>query len=328
MATKTAAEEEFDNIFTGSARPTHHPEDRSDNEGEEEIDEETAYKQGKIAETMRQPMYHDRSAPLRLPPPSFDSGCTTGVKGVIADARSFEAAKREVAWKAKVQVAQAQSQEKKKKQQQRGRNREGDSYLVDEDDSDEEFLEQWREARRKEVMREGSDIRNRRTSPSIRRYGRFDEVDALGYLDAIERVGRETVVVVFVYDVEVCPPSLSLSHSLGDLHFYRAHRHVLSLSRPCTYDTQANLPSQTQCPVSQVIESALTALVPANPTIHFVKVSYDEIEFDNAGVPAILAYRNQGDLFANLTYVVDQIPEDTPFDTNAVKEVLRRFGVL
>jgi hypothetical protein len=29
-------------------------------------------------------------------------------------------------------------------------------------------------------------------------------VDALGYLDAIEKVGRETTVVVFVYDHEVC----------------------------------------------------------------------------------------------------------------------------
>lgn len=68
--------------------------------------------------------------------------------------------------------------------------------------------------------------------------------------------------------------------------------------------------------------------MPANPAIHFVKVSYDEIEFDNAGVPAILAYRNQGDLFANLTYVVDQMPEDAAFDTQALKEVLRRHQVL
>ena len=95
-----------------------------------------------------------------------------------------------------MQVAAVPKQEKK---QQRGRNRDGESYLMDEGDSDNgEFLEQWREARRKEIMGEGNDIRNRRTSPSIRRYGRFDEVDALGYLDAIERVGRETVVVVFV----------------------------------------------------------------------------------------------------------------------------------
>jgi len=325
MAAKTTAQEEFDNIFTSSAPATHHPEDRSDNEGEEEIDEETAYKQGKIDETMRFSIYHGRSAPLRLPPPSFDSGCTTGVKGVIADARSFEAAKREGAWKAKVQVAATQSQEKKKLR--RGRNRRGENYIVDDEGSDDgEFLEQWREARRKEMMREGNDIRNRRTSPSMRRYGRFDEVDALGYLDAIERVGRETVVVVFVYDAEVCV-LFSLSRSPEHALFMPYMVMFCSCSLLILIFPMLTM-SHIQCPVSQVIESALSSLVPANPTIHFVKVSYDEIEFDNAGVPAILAYRNQGDLFANLTYVVDQIPEDTPFDTNAVREVLKKFGVL
>jgi hypothetical protein len=65
-------------------------------------------------------------------------------------------------------------------------------------------MERWRQSRREELVREGNDIRNRRTSPSVRRYGRFDEVNALGYLDAIEKVGRETVVVVFVCDEEVC----------------------------------------------------------------------------------------------------------------------------
>ena len=100
---------------------------------------------------------------------------------------------------------------------------------------------------------------------------------------------------------------------------------MLSLFIWCTY-ADKNITSQ--CPVSQIIESALSPLVSANPAIHFVKVSYDEIEFDNAGVPAILAYRNQGDLFANLTYVVDQIPEETPFDTSAVRDVLKRFGIL
>jgi len=219
MAAKTAAQEEFDSIFTHSDRPTHHPEDRSDDEDEEEIDEETTYKQSKIAETMRQPIYNDRSVPLRLPPPSFDSGRTTGVKGVIADARSFEAAKREGTWKAKLHITQAHGQEKKL---QRRRNREADSCLVREDVGDEEeFLEQWREARRREMMREGNDIRNRRTSPSIRRYGRFDEVDALGYLDAIEKVGRETVVVVFVYDAEVCPAfPFTHTHSLSCWHAF------------------------------------------------------------------------------------------------------------
>ncbi|KFY00226.1 hypothetical protein V490_01427, partial [Pseudogymnoascus sp. VKM F-3557] len=160
----------------------------------------------------------------------------------------------------------------------------GDEEALDALEDDEEFLEKWREERRKELERDGSDIRNRRTSPSVRRFGRFDEVDALGYLDAIEKVGRDTVVVVFVYDIE--------------------------------------------CPVSQVIEEALIPLVARHPEIHFVKVHYDDIEFDNAGVPAILAYKHQGDLFANLTYIIDQIPEDTNFDTQALKNVLRKHKIL
>ena len=59
-----------------------------------------------------------------------------------------------------------------------------------------------------------------------------------------------------------------------------------------------------------MMESALRPLVAAHPYVHFVKVHYEDIEFDNAAVPTILAYRNQGDLFANLTGIIDMIPED------------------
>ena len=93
------------------------------------------------------------------------------------------------------------------------RRRNSDSGSDTDDDSnsgrghnedEESFLQQWRESRRRELESEASrTVRNRRTSPSVRVYGRLDEVDAMGYLDAIEKVGRETVVVVFVYDHEV-----------------------------------------------------------------------------------------------------------------------------
>ena len=36
-------------------------------------------------------------------------------------------------------------------------------------------------------------------------------------------------------------------------------------------------------------------LVKTYRSIHFVKVYYDDIDFDPAAVPSILAYRNQGD---------------------------------
>lgn len=77
-----------------------------------------------------------------------------------------------------------------------------------------------------------------------------------------------------------------------------------------------------------MIESALRPLVSQNPTIRFVKVHYEEIEFDNAGVPAVLAYRNQGDLFANLTAMIDMIPDDDDFDTESLKSLFEKHQII
>jgi hypothetical protein len=197
MAAKTAAQEEFDNFVAGATRgPKYnsHPEDRKGKEQADEIDEETAFQQRKIDTAMSVPVY-DRNLGLHLPPPSLDAGRYTGVKGVIADARSFVETRR---------GNRTRSRRQSPEKANRFEGQQAENYLHSDSEDDEGFLEQWREARRKEMLREGNDIRNRRTSPSMRRYGRFDEVDALGYLDAIEHVGRETTVVVFVYDVEVC----------------------------------------------------------------------------------------------------------------------------
>jgi hypothetical protein len=69
-------------------------------------------------------------------------------------------------------------------------------------------------------------------------------------------------------------------------------------------------------------------LVTTYPTVHFVKVHYDDIEFDNAAVPAILAYRNQGDLFANLTGLIDLIPENEDFDTDSLKKIFQKHDII
>jgi hypothetical protein len=309
MAAKTAAQEEFDNIFAPStSRPDKHPEDyESDEANEDEPDEDTIFRHRQIEETMRMPVL-DRVGKVtyKLPHQSFDSGRTTGVKGVIADARHYQQMKaggrrnKPPSTDDRVNGPHLSHKQKKSREQ-------GQSYLEpgsDEDGEDEEFLERWREARRKELLGVGNDIRNRRTSPSMRRYGKFDEVDALGYLDSIEKVGRETIVVVFVYDPDVRLSSFAMR------------------SVPCVILTTL------QCPVSQVIEDALAPLVPEHPAVHFVKVDYEAIEFENAGVPAILAYHKQGELFANLTYIIDSIPDDTLFNTKALKDVLVKNSIL
>jgi hypothetical protein len=76
------------------------------------------------------------------------------------------------------------------------------------------------------------------------------------------------------------------------------------------------------------VESAVLKLVGVYPSVHFVKVHYDEIEFDPAAVPAILAYRNQGDLFANLTGLIELIPEEDDFDTESMKRLLQKHNIL
>ncbi|KAK2627274.1 hypothetical protein QTJ16_003240 [Diplocarpon rosae] len=287
MAAQTVAQEEFDTIIAKASvdqKPSHHPDDTADYAHDAEHpdrDEEETFLQQRIDENMRVPSLDPRGGPMFLPHRDFYNGCTTGVKGVIADARSFEEARKSnVGASRKLKVSENRIGEENKRLS---------TFLLDDgehsaSEEEEEFVERWREQRREELRRDGSGVRTRRTSPSVRRYGRFDEVDALGYLDAIEKVTRETVVVVFVYDHE--------------------------------------------CPVSQVISDALTPLVSKNPSVHFVRVPYEDIEFDNAGVPAILAYKNQGDLFANLTYIIDQIPDDTLFDTGALETILRKHKVL
>ena len=69
-------------------------------------------------------------------------------------------------------------------------------------------------------------------------------------------------------------------------------------------------------------------LVSSHPYVHFVKIHYEDIEFDNAAVPTVLAYRNQGELFANLTGIIDMIPEDEDFDTDSLRQLFRTHGIL
>lgn len=278
MSAITPAQDEFNSILakaSSSGRVTQHPSDKEDYHHDRETedqDEEAQHIQSMIDKSMKTTKL-DRG--LCLPHGDFDNGRTTGVKGVIADARSYAEARRN----GNLQLLKMKPSE----------NQDGHVTNIfderdDSDSEDEEFIERWRQLRHAELQKVGNSIKNRRTSPSARRFGRFDDVDALGYLDAIEKVTHDTIVVVFVSDAE--------------------------------------------CPVTQAIADALMPLASTHPYVHFVRVHYADIEFDNAGVPAILAYKDQGTLFANLTYIIDQIPEDAPLDTRTIETVLQKHNIL
>ena len=76
-----------------------------------------------------------------------------------------------------------------------------------------------------------------------------------------------------------------------------------------------------------MVESALRPLVNKKPAMRFVKVNYLEIGFNRAGVPAILAYRNQGDLFANLTGLLEIICEEE-LNTDSLEDLFCSYGIV
>lgn len=212
----TTAQDEFDELVAKSATTgdSRHPQDRDDQHAgpnpDDDLTEEDHFRHSQIHAAMRMTT---GPSELKLPPASFDSGRTTGVKGVIADARSYENARRSK-WRSRMQNARqsifrfdsALGAGSTMTTITGGRKSASDTESDAQSGSDvapseESFLQQWREARRKELETGASRaVRNRRTSPSVRVYGRLEAVDALGYLDAIEKVNRDTVVVVFVYD--------------------------------------------------------------------------------------------------------------------------------
>ncbi|KAJ0302900.1 hypothetical protein COL516b_006946 [Colletotrichum fioriniae] len=275
MSNPTPAQEEFNALLAANSRDTSkvHPEDRDHDRREQDsidLDEEERYRNSQIDAAMRMPSLGQTGSDLKLPPASFDAGRTTGVKGVIADARNYENA-RKTSFMSRARTTVRRSifgLDNINSQPPPSNKSESETDEGNGSDSDDSFMQQWRESRRRELESDSNKvIRNRRTSPSVRIYGRLDEVDALGYLDAIEKVARDTVVVVFVYD-------------------------------------------------------------PEHSTIHFVKVHYLDIEFDNAAVPAILAYRNQGDMIANLTGIIEMIPDDEMFGTDTLARLFQKHDIL
>jgi len=193
--TTSAAHDELNELLRDKDTHTVHPEDRRN--ASDHSDDESDHAADFLERT-------DTDDELDIPKdmrsnyylPSIKSEANTGPKGVIADAHAFEQAKKQARrslWKKTTPP---------------------NSYTVtayhdeksDGEDSEDSFMKKWRESRLRDLQNAGQRIRSRTTSPSRRLYGDLTTVDALGYLDAVEKGPRDTVVVVFIYDDTVrCP---------------------------------------------------------------------------------------------------------------------------
>lgn len=201
--TSSAAQQEYDQLFRDSHSDSRHPDDRdADSDRDEPAPQERYYEHDDPAEDTDDDLDLADPAAMRSNNyvlPSIRSEANTGPKGVIADAAAFEKAKKQArrfTWK---------------------KNQPPTSYTVtayhdeklSDDDDEDSFMKQWREARLRELQNAGQRIRSRTTSPARRIYGNMPAVDGEGFLEAIEKVARDTVVVVFIYDDTVRPPTLA-----------------------------------------------------------------------------------------------------------------------
>ncbi|KAK6350117.1 hypothetical protein TWF696_006364 [Orbilia brochopaga] len=176
-------------------------------------------KTGSIAPSIRPASIIDTMPQYRL---ASYGAANTGPKGVLADARSFEIAKRR-----EMQARQAGVYGRKASIDIQGGNASGvQARLLDDrmrhsdnSDDDDELMQAWRQ-KRLEELKAGSSF-NRRKVATGRRYGKMETVDANGYLDAIEKVTADTIVIVLIYD-ERSSESQFVEDCIGTL----ARRHV------------------------------------------------------------------------------------------------------
>jgi len=72
-----------------------------------------------------------------------------------------------------------------------------------------------------------------------------------------------------------------------------------------------------------MVESCVRDIAKKHATVRFIKLHYEEAEMEVAGVPAVLAYRN-GDKFAGLVPLMDELPDDAELSPISLEVCLRR----
>lgn len=204
----SAAQEEFNQILqSNKERTSTHPEDRdsnssSGNEAEEEDNEHLPSDPSDTEDNMR-----SRTGTYQVPSTIYDAN--TGPKGVIADAQAFERARKQSFRKTLGGPGGGHGHSSSKGTSDdtnllSNKNNSPPSGSNSNDEDESRFMRKWRESR----MHQLQSFSLRRSSPKRKVYGSVDAVDAAGYLDAVERVPSDTVVVVCIYDPDVSSPFL------------------------------------------------------------------------------------------------------------------------
>jgi hypothetical protein len=274
----------------GRSNTANKDEDSENDDDDDDWDERYGAANAAIGKNSKDPGYS-------IPTGDIGRQGNTGPKGVIADARAAEREKNE---QRRVIAAAAKNRGGASRinggsGEVEGRKWYEDGEEPEDDGEDEDFMEQWRRKRIDELeaaKKNGTIGANVHGPPAHR--GKLQLVDAMGYLDAIEEAPKGMVVVVFISDEEVDFPQWKREES--------------SANRP-------------KSPISKTYESHLSTIASKYSNVRFVALSYEEAEFEHAGVPALLAYRD-GNKFADMVPIRDEVPITCNVVTN-LEEALK-----
>lgn len=204
----SAAQNEFNDICGNrNYSPKNHPEDASDSSSDH--DGTTLHSGNDDDDDNNNNNTPSRKASPIMPsatyiPTNTQFDANTGPKGVIADARSFETAKKRSFRQTLYAFASGESPPifRNKTTFNREKSKSA-SPSPDISDDEDDFMRTWRANRLEQLASISQETRTRRQSPSKRQYGSLVTVDPAGYLDAVEKVPVDTIVVVLIYDDEV-----------------------------------------------------------------------------------------------------------------------------
>ncbi|PLB33151.1 phosducin family protein [Aspergillus candidus] len=222
----SSAQEEFNQLVSSNRdKFSSHPEDRnvSDHESDDDSDKSI------VSEPEDSNMAAGGPATYHVPRTVYDAN--TGPKGVIADAQAFERARKSSFRNTFRSKDHARGASKSSKDDATLLYNSNPPHGSASDDDEDRFLRQWREER----MQELQGRNGRRNSPWRKVYGSVDTVDAVGYLDAIEKVPSDAVVVVCLNDpdshasaqVEDCLDVIARRQP--GIHFVKMHYEIAEM---------------------------------------------------------------------------------------------------
>ncbi|KAJ5227039.1 uncharacterized protein N7469_007045 [Penicillium citrinum] len=230
----STAQEEFNQLVNSNReRSTVHPEDIDSDDAHFSDDESSTRKlrqsranDSSDEDEIERNMVSSRN--YHIPNTVYDNN--TGPKGVIADAQAFERARKKSFRQTLLSAAGFDSNSNGI-----GSKTESTPPVAEtssgSDDDEDRFMRKWRASRMQELQG-----RNRRASPRGRRYGVVENVDAAGYLDAVEKVTPDTVVVVCIYDplcddsaiVEEC--LVTIARRQPSTRFIKLHQEIAEMN--------------------------------------------------------------------------------------------------